>query len=349
MADFKQAALADGKVAYALFTQEGLFVSSLQSLAIETSSGKVITKSTVTGPVADYYNSLYGESTRLFPWDPAGSQFIFADADYSQAGPNYPLTVYAIDAATGVSTAQSVNGCAGEPLGLAWDAESGKLIVGTHDDNTASFCSINVDTGAGTPLYSVPRGTQDESEGFYSAYISHFSSGKAHRVGHRNVREGIGAGVAVSEDSKATWFEASVADSHSSPVSVQKNPLGGFVSLSPRSGVADFGSLDVITWDTDGTSKVLATLANASFPTAVGTGPLGYVADAVDESTFAGMTVRWGTAAYTLGDKWQISSTDLATGESIENVLSPQPSKTGAGGTSLSGFGLPAASSSITV
>ena len=174
-ADFSSAAPATGgapaTVAYALFTRSE--ASGLNALTIDVATGEVTSKRTVAGAAATYLASYYGESTRLFPWDGAKRRWVFADLDRSHhaggvqglgstrswSGPveRMPLIVYTIDAATGASASVAVvatgggdGGCGGGlyPVGMAWDATSGGLVLGTQDATTAAFCLVDPDTGA---------------------------------------------------------------------------------------------------------------------------------------------------------------------------------------------------------
>ena len=67
-------AAAGGAVAYALFTKSE--ASGLNALTIDVATGKVTSKTTVTGAAATYLKSYYGESTRLFPWDGAKQRWV---------------------------------------------------------------------------------------------------------------------------------------------------------------------------------------------------------------------------------------------------------------------------------
>merc|ERR1711865_176274 len=113
---------------------------------------------------------------------------------------------------------------------------------------------------------------------------------------------------------------------------MQRHPAGGFLSLAPR----DTGKLDVISWDVNGTARLVAELGNANMPKSLGM-TLGYVTDApVVDDTYAAMTVNL-AGGIGLGDKWTVST---GTGEVHEFALSPQPSVLGAESVSLAGFGL---------
>lgn len=334
---------AAGKVAYALFVSDGIFKDSLLSMTVELASGRVIAKKSVTGPVQDYNAKLFGSSTRLFSWDPAKVRFVFADADYAAKGPAFPLTIYSIDAATGVSTSKAVSGCAGEPLGMAFDKSTQRLIVATQDKDSAFFCSVNPDTGVAEKLSKVARGSGETSDTYYAAYMSYVSSGIAYRVGHRQVSFGTDPGmnaVTLATGVATKWNAIALARNHSLPVSMQVHPDGGFVSLAPRGGTF---ALDVIVWDaTNNTVQVLKQLTNANVPSSPKTGALGYVGDAIDGSTFAAMTVQKGAKVPLVSDKWKISTVDLHSGAVFESALKPQPAITGAETVTLSGFGMPA-------
>ena len=85
------------------------------------------------GPAATYAARYYGESGRVFPFDPkAGGRFVFADIDLTgkDAKPSAtsPLTYYTITP-DGDSTSTSVTGCAGYPYGLRWDEASERALA----------------------------------------------------------------------------------------------------------------------------------------------------------------------------------------------------------------------------
>lgn len=341
--DFTSEIDASHKIAYALFVSDGLLKDSFVSMTIDLASGHVVKKRTVSGPVQEYVAKLFGGSTRLFSWDPAKARFVFADADYTAKGPAFPLTVFSIDAATGVSTSKVVSGCAGEPLGMVFDTATSSLIIGTQDRDSASFCSVDPDTGVAKALSKVARGSGETSDTFYAAYMSYASSGIAYRVGHRQVSFGTDPGmntVTLASGVASKWSEIALAPNHTLPVSMQAHPDGGFVSLAPRGGTF---LVDVIAWDAaKKTARVLKELSNANVPSSPKTGALGYVGDAVSGSTFAAMTVQKGSQIPLLGDKWKVSTVDLRSGAVFESALKPQPALTGAETVTLSGFGMPA-------
>lgn len=324
-------------LAYAIFTE---FKGSLSAATIDASTGQLLSRRDVTGPAGDWYQLYFSESTRVLPWDAKGVRFVFADAELDSE----KLTVYTVDPATGQSTGQVVSGCTGVPVGLVWDAELGALVVSTQTDAEASFFAVDPDTGAARPLGRVQRGADEGSESFYAAYLSHAHAGVAFRSGHQQVSVGGGEGLGVTKlpgtsgVTSSFWRDAAKADAHGLPVSMQRHPAGGFVSLAPRSD----GKLDVVGWAANGTAQVLAQLGNAQLPTSPGFGPLGYVADApVVDDVYATMTVS--VAAGTLGvlDKWTLSTVSLSIRAVSEFALSPQPCILGAEAVSLSGFGLP--------
>jgi len=345
---------AGTNVAYALFNVAGLFKDGLSAQTIDLSSGKVTARKTVSGPVQEYINTLAGASTRLFAWDAANTRFVFADADYSGKGPAYPLTVYTIDATTGASTSKPVSGCAGEPLGMTWDADAKGLVLGMQDKDSASFFLVNPDTGKATPAGTVSRGSSESSPSYYAAYISYAGAGKAYRVGHEQVSSGTGPGMStlsLSASSQAVavpqWQDVALSKNHSLPVTVRAHPFGGFVSLAIRGSTV---GLDVVTWDaTNGTARVIANLTNANVPFSAGApkagipneGACGYVGEDVAGTTFAAMTMQEGGKVPIISDKWKISTVDLNTGAVYEAALSPQPSIAGGDLTSLAGFGMP--------
>ena len=344
-------AAAASAVGYAVFTQA--FGSGLRCLQIDLGSGNVTASHIVSGPVAQYYKAFSGEATRYMPWDAAGRRFVFADL---VAG---ALTVYTIDPSSGASTAAAVSGCAaaGYPVGQAWDAAEGTLLLGTQTASTASFCTVSVEGAMGAPAGSVERGSSEtNSTAFYAAYVSHAHGGVAYRVGHRLVYSGDDPGLGTTKlgggriAASTSWKALGLDSAHGYPATMQRHPAGGFVSLAPK--VAG-GSYDIVRWSAGGGNvEVLANLTDAMPPYVpfVNT-RLGYVGDGLDEkgATYAALTVaRHPFFPPGAADKWTVSSLDLAAaggaaeaaGQAVSRPLRPQPSFIGAETVDLCGFGV---------
>jgi len=96
---------AEASLGYALFSKA--LSSELVALKIDLATGHT-THAPVTGPAAEYYSRFAGEATRLFPFDPATRRFLFADVDESRLG--RPLTLYTVNASSGVSAAVPIRG-----------------------------------------------------------------------------------------------------------------------------------------------------------------------------------------------------------------------------------------------
>jgi len=280
-----------------------------------------------------------GAQTRILPWDEKSARFLFVDADLSSGA----MTLYSVDPSTGQSTSQSVSGCTGKPVGMAWDADLQALVVSIQTDVEASFFAVNTESGAARPIGRVQRGADESGESYYAAYMSHVHSGVAFRSGLVYAGDYQGFGVTTlpgtSDEGSSVWLEPTRADEHGLPDSIQRHPAGGFLSLAAR----EDGKLDMVAWSSNGTSTVLAELENAQYPQTPGTGPLGYVADApVVGDIYATMTVALANGTLGIGDKWTLSTLSLSGGEVSEFALTPQPSVIGAETVSLSGFGLAA-------
>merc|ERR1712118_176496 len=98
-----------------------------------------------------------------------------------------------------------------------------------------------------------------------------------------------------------------------------------------------------VSWTPNGSSKVLAELANAQMQSTGDSGPLGYVTDSpVVGDVYASMTVAIAPGTRGVGDRWTLSTLSLNSGEVNEFALNPQPALFGAEAASLGGFGLPA-------
>jgi len=331
-------------VGFAIFTES--LKSALSAATIDLSTGEVTSRTDVTGPASDWYALYFGESTRILPWDAEAARFVFADADLATG----QLTVYTIDPRTGESTGTAVQGCSGMPVGMAWDADLRALVLTTQSETEAAFHALDAQTGEAKALGRVERGSDEDSEAFYAGYISHSHAGTTFRSGHQRVTLADGEGVGITElpgtsdVAKSSWKGAAKADAHGLPISMQRHPAGGFLSLAPR----DSGKLDVVSWDVNGTAQIVAELGNANMPASEGL-TLGYVTDApVMDDTYAAMTVNL-AGGHGLGDKWTVSTVSLGTGAVQEFALNPQPSIFGAEAVSVTGFGLPKQSKSVVV
>lgn len=258
---------------YALFPAS--VASTLHAYTFDAATGAVTANHQVTGPFATYYQGYFGEGTRLLPFDSKAARFYLAEQWADPGAPvrsasSPPLVLFAIDPSSGASELVTVTGCdAGYPVGQAWDAASGMLIIGTQDSSTASFCAIDPAAGRGAKLGSVPRGASEaSSDAFYAAYISHVAANVAVRVGHRLVTSGGEPGVvSVTLDpaggaAKPSAFAAiDLGRHHGPPATVQAHPQAGFISLAPRVGMTQ--GYDVLGWDGQGGARILANLTNA--------------------------------------------------------------------------------------
>ena len=261
------AVATNGSKAYALFTRN--LLSGLIAYTIDSSSGTVTAKRSVRGPFAKYMQLYYGEGTRLLPWDPVSAKFYLADVDLGGGGvdnASSPVVLFSIDPSDGSSDATHVSGCSGYPIGLAWDAPKGALMLTTQgtDDATGDAIvrafAVDPRTGRAESLGTTPRGYSETSASFYAAYVSHAEGGVAYRVGHKKVSSGEELGVAVfspgasvvqwtdlawtSHGWPATVHSAADADGASGLTAVkaekaekaEKADVGEFVGLAPRTG-----------------------------------------------------------------------------------------------------------------
>eukprot|EP00295_Goniomonas_pacifica_P019651 CAMPEP_0175866022 /NCGR_PEP_ID=MMETSP0107_2-20121207/33983_1 /TAXON_ID=195067 ORGANISM="Goniomonas pacifica, Strain CCMP1869" /NCGR_SAMPLE_ID=MMETSP0107_2 /ASSEMBLY_ACC=CAM_ASM_000203 /LENGTH=420 /DNA_ID=CAMNT_0017183513 /DNA_START=40 /DNA_END=1302 /DNA_ORIENTATION=- len=330
--------------AYALFPHP--IKSAVKAIGLDISSGAVAHSVDVTGPFADYYNLYDNGDTRIIPWARHLAKFVFADVDQANTE---QIISYTIDPATGSSTSTKVSGCKGYPVGMAWDTELGKLVIGTQTKDEASLCAINVTSGEGTALGSVARGSDESSAAFYAAYISLSSNGVVHRVGNKDVTQGTNLGVATTDASKTTWTALSLSAEYEAAVTVNMVE-GEFISLAARSTHDETHDLDLIRWDPSAKTgtKVLANLTDAHTPVEPYTAAqLGYVADSVSGNTYAAITIAEHKVASNaprvpgLHDKWTVTTYDLSSGKLAHKTLFPQPSLIGgAETTAVMAFGL---------
>jgi len=327
-------------VAYAMFVR----TFGLSIFVIDPMSGQVMAKHQVEGPARDYYGLFAGESTRLFPFDPKGRRFVFVDLN--RTGSEMSLWLYTIDATSGASTSKRVKGCVNAngastyPVGIAWDSLQNTLLAASQTPSTASFCSINVDSGVGTHLGDTTRGDDEAtSVSYYAAYVSLVHNHTVYRVGHQQVKTGTGSGVGLTAPGSLTQWDP-LSDHTTLPASSVLHEDGFFVSLVPKS--LD-GSLDIVKWKrgSGSTQQLLAELHTHHPSMLNGEGILGYVGDALHGDAHATMTVQRNKSIVPyMGDKWSISFLDLKTRNLTQSIINPQPSFRGAETSPLSGFGI---------
>lgn len=219
--------------AYAIFTDS--FDDKLTAYSFGT-DGTVSSKAVLSGPFADYYTKYYGEATRILPWAQPMARFVFADADVLDAA--LPLTLYTINPADGSSASLPIKGCAGYPVGMAFDADTEKLMLGLQSKAHATYCAVDAKTGAATQLGSLDRGSSEaNSTNFYGAYLSHASGSSVFRVGHRLVSSGAEPGISTvglsaSAAPSASWTALARPAGHGEPLDVSKHPTqAGFISM----------------------------------------------------------------------------------------------------------------------
>eukprot|EP01064_Diplonema_japonicum_P029982 TRINITY_DN4972_c0_g5_i1.p1 TRINITY_DN4972_c0_g5~~TRINITY_DN4972_c0_g5_i1.p1 ORF type:complete len:431 (+),score=87.33 TRINITY_DN4972_c0_g5_i1:42-1334(+) len=317
---------------YAIFAA-GLSIH-LDALTIEASGAT--TKRAVTGPVATWYTSLFGEATRVFTFDGKRAQFHFVDGK-----PNGGVTLYSIDAATGSSTAKTLK-VTGYPEGFAYHLESDKFVFSVEKEGAYAFYSVNVDTGATTAVGTIVRGGGESDPAFYAGYISGIAldGTTVQRLGFQMVSTGSGSGLGSFN---LTGGVASTASWKS-----LANPVGSlfYYTFTRVQGTDDFISLapsatgehsfQIIRWALNGTSRVLATLPNAHAPASGRIGTLGYIAAGQAGSTFGAVVIE----ASTVSHKWAVATLDLATNQ--YQVHPFQPEFLVSGGAACSGFGIAA-------
>jgi len=311
----------------------------------------------------------YGEGTRLLEWDPTSKKFLLADVDLSGGGKgnaSSPVLLYSVDPSDGTSTVSPLAGVSGYPVGLAWDAPQGTLLLTTQSADHVSFFRVEVNVSRATLLSSQPRGASESSTTFYAAYVSHAHDGVAYRAGHKMVSTGQNLGLGSVDASSATpgWTDLAW-QSHDLPATLHAATSAvvspGFVALAQRKGghTIDY---DVISFGGPAAAggvagggldyseyKVIARLNNSHPPTVpLLKEALGYVGASLVGHSYAALTVEKHPNIILpgVGDKWSLATLDLKAadvGGSLKQLqLKPQPSFEGAETVSLSGFGLAA-------
>eukprot|EP00756_Hemistasia_phaeocysticola_P001096 Hpha_TRINITY_DN10793_c0_g2::TRINITY_DN10793_c0_g2_i1::g.43525::m.43525 len=316
-----------GQTAYALFTTQ----TGLQALSIEILTGAV-SKVKVSGPVQTYYDQFYGGSLRILPWDAKGARFVWADQDIAQGAKT--VTVYTVDPKTGVSTSKAVSGVLSYPVGFAWDAALGSLVVGTQTATEAELWKVDPDTGAAVSLGKVDRGADESSATYYAAYITASDNGVVYRVGNKAVTTAASPGLEqfAASTKASTWSTIPLSGV---PASTTAVPGGGFASLA----VGSSGSFEAVSWGVNGSAKVLGQFANAHAPSFAG-GPLGYTASSTGNGLFGALACQQHVVPIVgVTCKWSVYTASLGGGAVTENPLSPG-FLMGGDSVGLAGFGM---------
>ncbi|KAG8468024.1 hypothetical protein KFE25_007076 [Diacronema lutheri] len=321
-----------------------LDVSQLSVVAIDASSGKVISSSRVRG----YDN--HGESTRPWAYSRAHDAFVTLEANFSAAPPRRggvgrALVLTTIDTSSGVGRSAVVTGVTGVPVGYC-SLEGGKaLLVGLHADESAQtptnaslarFVRIDLRSARATPVASVSRGADEASASFYAAhfYACAGSGSAVVRVGAQHVSTGKESGVGITQLGTAGLGGASSsfqplpwAKAGGGPLTLQ--PLGdkarassfdGFLSLV----APDSGGLALVRWDSKGgTPATVAKLGARTAPPQVPImGALGYLADALstDGSRYVALVCQEVLPAV---GRWAVVTVELESGAVSLRPLSP--------------------------
>jgi len=335
--------------AYALFTSPS--VANLDCLTIDVATGNITSKVPVSGPAKDYFAKLYGEITRVYPYSPSRNKFFFLDIVQTGATPSSPITLYSIDPATGASTSAVVSGVAGFVVSFDYHPESDRVVVavGAREDVSFSFLTVDVDTAVASLLGTVDRGASEAaSPAFYAPYITVMAQNgtSAYRLGYQQVSEAVGPGLGATPlaGGVATWEAVPSAPGLGFLYSMVRKPgTDAFVSLAPSS--ATNHTLSVVSWARgDASAAVLLDMANAHPPQMIGTGVLGYVADATSKSLYAALVVQPAKGSlFGEGDQWVLAFVEYDSGATGHVVIDGQGfAKLGAETVGVSGLGIKA-------
>eukprot|EP01060_Flectonema_neradi_P015240 TRINITY_DN21903_c0_g1_i1.p1 TRINITY_DN21903_c0_g1~~TRINITY_DN21903_c0_g1_i1.p1 ORF type:complete len:421 (+),score=69.19 TRINITY_DN21903_c0_g1_i1:328-1590(+) len=317
---------ASNSTFYALF-QGG--VESRFEVSTINSLGHVTHKKSVTGPAKTWIDSLYGESTRVFPFDSKNKMFHFLDGSERTHPTLFSISV------NGSSTSTELKSVTGYPLGFAFHAESGVLIFSTLKYSEYTFYEVEPLSGTTSLIGTSKKGSSEQDEGFYAGYISGVALEKSSifRVGYQTVSSQTGSGMGVTnmKNGVSVWRNVSVPASDYFYYSVDRMVgSDSYVSLAPTK--AGDHSFDVVLWNTT-TSTVIGHAAN-SHPPSFREGNLGYIATAQLGSTFGGIIVYHESSEVHL---WSLLTADLGSKQVTNTPLSPTVLS---GTTSISGFGI---------
>lgn len=276
---------------YALFTAS--VTSDLTCLTISASTGDIVHSVLASGPVKDYDAGLYGESTRVFPFDPTRGKFFFFDIDQQTASAHSEITMYALDPATGASTKTTVEGATGPVVSFAYHPESATIVlaVGSRNDSSVAFFSVDLDSAKALALGSVSRGaSESDSAAYYAGYITEVNSAKSsvYRLGYKSVTTGTtpGLGATALNGSGAEWHSVPGAPHELFYYSMTRHAESEkFISLAPSASPNH--TLSVVSWFAGASpAAVILDVPDAHPPASGGTGILGYVADTLDANTY---------------------------------------------------------------
>ena len=302
----------------------GLEVTALSS------TGHVISNTRVTGAVKTWTDSLYGESTRVFPFDSKNQMFHFLDGS-----DNTNPILYSIST-NGESTAKNISLVTGYPLGQTFHEETGTMIFSILKKSNFIFYEINPTTGSISELGHVQRGTNETEASYYAGYITGVTQfGKSiYRIGYKKVssQEDPGLGlVTLAGTSTASWNSVPVPSSCFFYYSVTRMYLSdNFISLAPsKSGDHSF---QVVIWGPGKTPKVIGT-AEDSHPPSYAGGNLGYIAAAQNGATFGAIVVHHHRTSH----KWGLLTVDIPSSKLTYTEITPEIRSAT---RSLSGFGI---------
>ena len=191
--------------AYALFTggHGSGGASDLSCLTIDAATGNISNMVAVSGPAATYFAGMYGGATRVYPFSPQRRRFFALDIVQTGSSASSPITLYAIDPATGESTSTLVSGAAGNVVSFDYHPESDSVVMatGVRTDTAFSYYAVNVTTGGATPLATVARGASENgSAAYYAPYITAVDAdpSRLFRLGFQVVTEQSGPGLGVT-------------------------------------------------------------------------------------------------------------------------------------------------------
>ncbi|KAJ1636886.1 hypothetical protein T492DRAFT_956916 [Pavlovales sp. CCMP2436] len=317
-------------VVYALLLQ-------IAQLSVHTiASGKLVNTAAVRG----YEN--YGASTRPWAYSRATKSFVTVEANFTEApptlgGPGRTLTLWMIDARTGVASSCRVSGATGQPSGYCALDGGASMLLGLLDERetandlhsvrtpaTARFVKLDVRTGTATELSSLPRGKDESSAAYYSSYFYACTrdGSVAVRIGPRaaSIGKDSGVGLTYLGSEPAASFEPLKWAAGGPPLTLQTEAAGSFLSLAQqRRGLA------LLRWNSagGGTPTVVAKLdANTAVPELPLLGPLGYTLDSLSDD--GAMYVALVSEELLPGfGRWAIVTIELELGKVVMHSLTP--------------------------
>eukprot|EP01130_Rhizamoeba_saxonica_P019264 TRINITY_DN9911_c0_g1_i1.p1 TRINITY_DN9911_c0_g1~~TRINITY_DN9911_c0_g1_i1.p1 ORF type:complete len:458 (-),score=96.59 TRINITY_DN9911_c0_g1_i1:43-1416(-) len=333
---------AEDSIAYALFEiPDWSGNTPMYTMELELASGNRKDQTQITG-----FDD-WGELTRVFLYDPKKNLFFLPQANFtapphSKDDPMRPITLYAVNPKTGVTTSKIIKGATDKVTGYVYNVNTGNIVMATYtykngNKNGYNFYSLNTDTAVATLKSSIVFGDTDNYVGYFHAISD--DGNAVYRLGYEDVIHSASPGLGITDIStttvKTNWINnISTPTGYQWFISLNTYQNGEFISLAPADSELGTNELSVIQWNIHGDTKVIAELGNAHETPYFG--PLAeYMAH--DKSVYAAVVVH-NNFLDSNYDRWSLVNVALPSGKT--NVMPIYPFMM-AQSDSVSGLGIP--------